>query len=135
MNTLPFTHAGRPGSIEIHGRRAFVRWGGMGFEAQAATGQLRDVIRATLSGSVSVADRATPHHTLDVTDLSIDEAEARGAYWLEDRAGFSRYWIGGEESAWACQDCGMFGGDPDDDAGCPMCGYGASDEDDLETTA
>ncbi|MCK7579829.1 MAG: hypothetical protein MZV65_31825 [Chromatiales bacterium] len=133
MNAVPFTHAGRPGLIEIHQGNAFVRWAGIGFEAGAATGPLREVIRATLEGKVSVADRATPHHTLDVTDLSVDEAEARGAYWLEDRAGFSRYWIGAEESAWACRDCGTFGGSPDDGDGCPMCGFGAEDdEDDME---
>ena len=132
MQTVPFTHAGHTGSIETHGQQAFVRWAGMGFNARLATGPLREAIRATLSGAVSVADRATPYHTLDVSDLSIDQAEERGAYWLEDRRGFSRYWIGAEESAWACQDCGMFGGDPDDDSGCPMCGAGADDDEDWE---
>ena len=75
----------------------------------------------------SVADRATPHTVLDIENLSIEQAEERGAYWLEDRAGFSRYWIGADESAWACQDCGTFGGSPDDGDGCPMCGFGAED--------
>ena len=66
---------------------------------------------------------------LDVSGLSIDDAEELGAKceWLEDRRGFSRYLIGAEESAWACGDCGKFGGDPYNDC-CPHCGFG-SDKD------
>lgn len=61
-----------------------------------------------------------------ISSNSIEDAEKRGAEWLEDRRGFGRYRIGGEESAWACGDCGQFGGDPYN--GCPHCGFGADEE-------
>jgi hypothetical protein len=127
MPTISFSHAGRPGLIEVDAQgEPFVLWSGMGFHASDVTGPLREAVCSALAGASS---RATPHTVLDVTDLSIEQAEERGAYWLEDRSGFSRYWIGGEESAWACRDCGTFGGDPDDESGCPVCGFGATETD------
>lgn len=127
MPTISFSHAGRPGLIEVDAQgEPFVLWSGMGFHASDVTGPLREAVCSALAGASS---RATPHTVLDVTDLSIEQAEERGAYWLEDRSGFSRYWIGGEESAWACRDCETFGGNPDDESGCPVCGFGATETD------
>lgn len=126
MSIVSFTHAGRPGLIEITQGEPFVLWSGMGFHAGDVAGPLHEAICAALADASA---RATPHTVLDINQLSIEQAEERGAYWLEDRGGFSRYWIGGEESAWACRDCGQFGGDPDDETGCPICGCGATETD------
>lgn len=84
---------------------------------------------------------ASPTDILDVDGRSVAWATEHGAEWLEHRGGYARYWIGGEESAWACRECDTFGGDPDREEGCPHCGYGDElwadddDDDDLDEAA
>ena len=78
---------------------------------------------------------ASDWYVLDVSEMSVEEAESLGAYHLEDGGrGFGRYWIGSAfgdgHSAWACPDCGMFV--DDEDAGCDHCGFGHADEDDED---
>lgn len=52
--------------------------------------------------------------------------------WLEDdKRGFSRYWVGGEESVWVCQYCEE---EADPDEGCmnEECSECVGDEDDED---
>jgi hypothetical protein len=117
MQTVPFTHAGRPGSIDIHQGHAFVRWAGMGFQADAATGPLREVIRRTISGAVSIEP------------LSLDTALEAGAEYLERSSYFAdRYQLADGASAYFCRDCGCEIEDADD--GCEHCGAGLEDNED-----
>lgn len=78
---------------------------------------------------------ASDWYVLDVSEMSVEEAESLGACHLEDdHRGFSRYWIGGVSgdgySAWACGDCGQFV--EDEDEGCEHCGFGREDDEDEE---
>ena len=44
----------------------------------------------------------------NIETLTLEQAEDLDAFWLEDKGNFSRYAIGGEESAWYCNDCERF---------------------------
>lgn len=76
---------------------------------------LEDRLAVLLQRPVSI------DHVIDVDDLTLEQAQELGAEWLEDSGDrFSRFWIGGEQSAWVCHDCGHFGVNPDDGI-CPHC--------------